>query len=393
MQKLQAMPLELLRLLKGVIKTIAKLAGDVLEAALELINILLGRLFDAFESKIDIPVLNNLVQLWSGDSERKLSYFDIFTLPFAFIGTAIWKIVSGKAIVTEDMTATYIPWAERLPAVMDFSSLESSGAKLKRRSVGAAAVAEGTLQTGNTLQEVMIFLRVMAALTILVAIAGILIGLTAQPVATVAEILVSDSGKAGVVVTVMTLIPVLIMLTYELVSMFYEVIDGRHIPSGDAITDDYKSTLIRDLVLAFSLIAVGVLTVITCVVIKSATAITALAMNTVINVLSIIAGLGLLAYSIYKVVNHSIDHGEHGGDEHLWGIGIEIASGIGSLIGVAGSVSVIIASLLIKGEGISGAIMTAAAVGLQASATIISKGSTIATAVRDHEMLDRAITQ
>ena len=58
LEKLSAMPLELLRLLKGVIKTIAKLAGDALEAALELINLLVGRLFEALESTIDLSLIH-----------------------------------------------------------------------------------------------------------------------------------------------------------------------------------------------------------------------------------------------------------------------------------------------------------------------------------------------
>lgn len=387
LEKLSSMPLEIIRLLKGVIKTIAKLSGDVLEAAVKLIDILLSRLFEAFESKIDIPVLNTLVQLWSGDNERKLSYFDIITLPFAFIGTAIWKIVSGKAIVTSEMNEEYIPWVDNLPAVMDFSSVGGPRKKVKHRSLGAAAVSDESTDPSDSFKNIYGFLEIMAALTIIAALAGILVGMTAQPVATVAEITTTSSGPAGVVVMIMTLIPVLLVLTQKIVTLFYEIYEGIRIPSGESLNADEKAKNTGLVILIFAIIAVAMLIAIIGVVVKIILKIPGYVVNTILNVLSIIAGVGLLGYAVYNIVEHAISHGNNGNDEHLWGIGLEAASGVGSLISVAATICVIIASNLIKGEVISGAVMTAVAVGLQTTSTIISKGATIIEGGRTAEAL------
>ncbi|PHQ88258.1 MAG: hypothetical protein COB58_00390 [Thalassobium sp.] len=384
LEKLSAMPLELLRLLKGVIKTIAKLAGDALEAALELINFLVGRLFEALESTIDIPFISTLVQLWSGDRTRKLSYFDILTLPFAFIGTAIWKIVSGKAIVTEETTKRFLPWIEDLPKNMNLSSLLNEKNQPKHRSLGAAAVTDSSGGEKVSAADIRAFLQVLSALTIIVAIAGILVALTVQPVATVAEITTTETGFAGKVAAFMTVIPLFIVLISELTSMFFQAIDGTHIPSGKPMTDEEKNAAQIKLIFCLSGLSLAIMAAIVAVILK----IPSLISNLIANIFSICIGIVLLSYSIYKIVDYAMTIKSSDNEEdQIWGIGIESASGLASLIGIGGSISVIIASYLIKGEGISGAVMTAVAVGLQATGAILSKGSTIVESGRVYQSL------
>ncbi|MFP6790768.1 MAG: hypothetical protein VB954_12385 [Thalassolituus sp.] len=384
LEKLSAMPLELLRLLKGVIKTIAKLAGDALEAALELVNILVGRLFEALESDIDIPFLKTLVQLWSGDSERKLSYFDILTLPFAFIGTAIWKIVSGKAIFTPEETKGFLPWVENLPQTMDLSALIQGEKIPKHKSLGAAATSDSSTQNNASAAEIKIFLQRLTALSILAAVGGILVGLTAKPVATMAEVAGTEAGIAGKLVTFMSAIPLVITLIYELTSMFFQAIDGTHIPSGKSMTTDEKNSAILKLVFTLIILTFAIISAIIAFIMK----IPSLISNLVMNIISIITGVCLLGYSIYKIVDHAnaLDTSDKEEDQ-IWGIGLEAASGIASIIGIGSTVSVILASKLSKAEGVSATLMTIVAIGLQVTDTLISQASTIVAAGRTHQAL------
>ena len=392
LNKITAMPFEILRLLKGVIKTIAKLMGDVLEAALELVRILVGRLFDALESKIDIPILNTLVQLWSGDKNRQLSFFDIITLPFAFVGTAIWKIVSGKALVTQEQTTGYVPWAENLGATMDLEAAINKStprkSKSKHKSVGAAAVNDGE-NKNSSIDGIKTFLIIMLALTLITAVAGILFGLTLQPIATMGEIATDNSGPAGTVLTVMLAVSMIILVVSKMVVMFYEAIEGVHVPGGKAMTDDEHTSSI--VMLTFSLIAMVLLVIVAIVAVVIKNAIKLVIpddiANFFINIFSALASLVLMIISIVSIVGQLSDNGTGDSEDQLWGVGLETASAIASLIKCGSAICVIVATRLMRTEPVSGAVMTGVAVACQTAGTLLSEGGTLISSGREMKML------
>lgn len=386
LDKLTAMPFEILRLLKGVIKTIAKLAGDVLQAALELVNILVGRLFEALESKIHIPFLNTLVQLWSGDNNRQLSFFDIVTLPFAFVGTAIWKIVSGKALVTQESCEDYMPWAENLGNNMKLESVINNSAQVNEpvlhKSVGAAAVGGNN---GISVNEINGFLKIMLCLTVITAIAGILFGLTAQPLATADEITLGKSGPAGIVMTVMAVISVVMLLISELTTLFYEAIEGVHLPTGVAMTSDEKEWARQKIHWVFLAAMFAIVAMVVGVIAKVELEVSV--MNTIQNVLSALISLVLLIKAIITLVGHANDiDKDSDNEEPLWGIGLESASAIAYLLKCGASITVIVATRLFRAEPVSGAVAGAVAVGCQVAGTLLSEGGTIVASGRQLEV-------
>ncbi len=391
LEKITAMPFEILHLLKAVIKTVAKLMGDVLEAALELVRILLGRFFDALESKLDIPFLNTLVQLWSGDQNRQLSFFDIITLPFAFVGTALWKIVSGKSLVTHEQSTAFVPWAENLGTTMDLAAVVNNKGSLPKKkaqhkSVGAAAVDDNKDNPSH--EEIHVFLKIMVFITLVTAIASILFGISIQPIATVMEISTNKSGVLGGILTVMSVISLVTLLVTHIVIMFYEAISGVSIPGGKEMNEEDRSVSVVILVLAMIGLVLSIMVSIVGVYFKSAMKITISdeISNYISNVLSAILGVLTMGWYIYQIVAHATGRKSEDGTEQLWGVGLSSASAVASLLSGGAAICVIVATQLMRTEPISGAVMTGVAVGCQTAGTLLSSGSTLIGSGRELEL-------
>jgi hypothetical protein len=131
--------------LRKTIKAVVDLTGDLLVLAIRLVRELIETFLKSLETPIDIPVLTTLVRLWSGDADRRLTYFDILTLPGAFLGTAIWKIVSGgRILVSKEQARIFIEWVDKpngpidLWAVLERFQPAASGALSDQAPVGAA---------------------------------------------------------------------------------------------------------------------------------------------------------------------------------------------------------------------------------------------------------------
>ena len=225
----------------------------------------------------------------------------------------------------------------------------------------------------------------MLCLTVITAIAGILFGLTAQPLATTAEITLGKSGPAGIVMTVMAVISVVMLLISELTTLFYEAIEGVHLPTGVAMTSDEKEWARQKIHWVFLAAMFSIAAMVVGVIAKVKLEVSV--MNTIQNVLSALISLVLLIKAIITLVGHANDIDEDSDNEEpLWGIGLESASAIAYLLKCGASITVIVATRLFRVEPVSGSVAGAVAVGCQVAGTLLSEGGTIVASGRQLEV-------
>ncbi len=239
--RLQESPLVLFELVKGMIKNLAKMAGDLLEMALELLCMLVERALGIFDTAIDIPFVTSLVRLWSGDANRNLTFFDILTLPCAFVGTALWKILTGRPIVTPGQREVFCNWANQTPAPIDvgsFANRKNMGGALvtPHRSLGAAAANNGS-EGDKNLSWRKIILGVLNGLTIAAAIFGILL-IPAQVYSELGA--VQGIPEAPLINWLMiggALLAPILWVAGLVIRSWLEAVTGKRFPSGETMSE------------------------------------------------------------------------------------------------------------------------------------------------------------
>lgn len=357
LDKLQDSPIMILKLVKGIIKTLAKMAGDLLELALDLVRLLVDRIFEMLDEAINIPFVTTLVRLWSGDASRNLTFFDLITLPIAFVGTALWKIVSGRAIVTPDQARPFCDWANQRPAPLDILGLsENKGSSSipQPRSVGAAAADELRNTVNNNLLTHDI-LVVFAKLTIIVAMGGILFQ-ALQVIDlewSIHSIPTTSSWKALMLIA--GLLPIILSTFSFLTQYYFEVFTRKIFPSGKYLPDEEVAARVECTFHVLSVVCVMAVFMIL-LLIKLKDEIGELIKGIIegidfifTSILLIIIYIGLIVYYIYTIVKESgelNDKETHG--LHVAGIGIASASIVATLINIGGRIVALIAHVMGK---------------------------------------------
>ncbi|MEQ9346795.1 MAG: hypothetical protein RIG26_10170 [Thalassospira sp.] len=114
LEEIKKDPFVIFKILKTFLKSILEAVETVFLFLIKLLLSIIDVVLQALDAEIDLPLLSTIVSLWSGDPNRKIKLLDVITLPGAFIGTVIWKIISGgQKLVSKENAKIFVDWMDK----------------------------------------------------------------------------------------------------------------------------------------------------------------------------------------------------------------------------------------------------------------------------------------
>lgn len=389
--KLKDSPFMIFKIVKGILKSLMKMAGDLFEMALNLMRILVNRVFQLLDAPLNIPFLNSIVRLWSGDIERNLSMFDVITLPFAFVGTALWKIISGRSIVTPTQSMEFCRWIHQEAAPIDiFEIKEQLESPQQHRSLGAAAV---TADPSKNYIWNKVVMGIFNGLKILIALGGILF-IPLQLVSKAFELTGVDLNKKikGLLSFANILSPVLGAFSW-FIKLCLEGVGGKEFPSGIDLTSDERIKKIETALAAIFILpllaVIGLILFVTKVIEAVASVIDTLLGEVKFIVMKTLSVFGYGGYLLWQMVT-SVNDINDTKNESLQGLkaGGAVLAWISTLVSMIIGTAEVISFGWFKIDPSSGAIAILVTLALAGIGIFYSKSLSIADAGLEYSRYD-----
>jgi len=301
--KIKDDPFILFKLMKSIMIFFVNSAKEMFLFIVKMISGLLSDLLNFLDKEIGIPFLTSMVQLWSGDPSRKFRFLDVLTLPGAFLGTAVWKILTGRVLISKKQSETFVAWVGKPDGPIDlWSAIDNDDINNKCVESSNSSVKNGKFPT-----EPAICISVLKCLRMAGNIANIVIFSLLSRSAKLLEMWkIPVFTLLSVVNFLVEAIQQIVVLCSTLIQWIFEKQYEMFFPSGDEMKKGSESWVFRQVMieLVIGCVAVGVISGVIVLPVYLSLGVGALPLREFVLLL---VGVAILIYLSAEIVIAAVD--------------------------------------------------------------------------------------